>query len=517
MPPKRGGRLAPPPSTRSTWRRGAEPDTAAAETAFRVHQQHFDPAAPIDQVHLHPQNAREGDVGAIFESIAENGFYGCLLAQKSTGAILKGNHTYKASLASGATHVPVLWIDVDDATALRILLVDNRASDLASYNDQALTELLEKVVADAGTLAGTGYNADDLDALIKAASGAAREVKAKPSDAARERLEALRLKWETEEGQIWRIPSMMIPGAFHRLGCGDSTDAEHVARIMDGRRAQMVFTDPPYGVDYESASLGKIEGDAVAGTALEMLLRAAFRNAAAHTEVDAAFYIWHASSTRGEFERAMADAGLTERQYIMWVKEGFVLGRSDYHWQQHEPCYYAAKAGNRPYFTADRTQSTTWRLDPSATRLEGAPVEVSLGPGKRLALELPGGGKLYVSAEAPPKGKKVDVHQVAAEDVILLRAGGDEPTNVWEVKRDPTADYLHPTQKPVELAVRGIRNSSRPGDAVLDLFHGGGAVLLAAEHTGRIAYANELDPRFVAYNLERAADIGLRPELEGAR
>lgn len=114
----------------------------------------------------HPRNPRQGDIGAIHESIVANGFYGQVVAQRSTGFILVGNHRWKAAVAAGATEIPVTWIDVDDDRALRILLADNRTNDLASYDDEALAALL-KELADASGLVGTGYDGDDLDRLLK--------------------------------------------------------------------------------------------------------------------------------------------------------------------------------------------------------------------------------------------------------------------------------------------------------------------------------------------------------------
>lgn len=121
---------------------------------------------PIDAVQPHPRNPRQGDIGAIHTSITENGFYGTIIAQKSTGFILAGNHRWQAAKQAGATEIPVTWVDVDDAHALRILLVDNRTNDAATYDDFALAELLESIHADTGTLLGTGYDGDDLDNLL---------------------------------------------------------------------------------------------------------------------------------------------------------------------------------------------------------------------------------------------------------------------------------------------------------------------------------------------------------------
>ena len=121
---------------------------------------------PIDSLKPHPRNPREGDIGAIHESINNNGFYGSVLAQRSTGFILAGNHRWQAMLQAGAKEIPVTWIDVDDDHALRILLADNRTNDVASYNEHELAQLLETLINDTGTLAGTGFDGDELDVLL---------------------------------------------------------------------------------------------------------------------------------------------------------------------------------------------------------------------------------------------------------------------------------------------------------------------------------------------------------------
>ncbi len=121
---------------------------------------------PLADLVPHPRNPRQGDVGAIHESIARNGFYGALVVQRSTGHILAGNHRYMAAKQAGATELPVTYVDVDDDTALRILLADNRTSDLATNDPAVLSDLLKDILATQGSLEGTGYDGDALDELL---------------------------------------------------------------------------------------------------------------------------------------------------------------------------------------------------------------------------------------------------------------------------------------------------------------------------------------------------------------
>lgn len=138
----------------------------------------------MDSIQPHPKNVRQGDIGAICQSIQVNGFYRSLIVQRSTRNILAGNHTWYAARQVGMLEVPVTWIDCDDDRALRILLVDNRSNDLASYDDSALAELLQGIQSESGTLLGTGYDGDALDQLLAdlAAGGASPDEPAE-SDA----------------------------------------------------------------------------------------------------------------------------------------------------------------------------------------------------------------------------------------------------------------------------------------------------------------------------------------------
>jgi ParB-like chromosome segregation protein Spo0J len=124
----------------------------------------------VGVLRLHPENPREGDIGAIAESIRENGFYGAVVAQYRTGHVLVGNHRLQAAQLLGMAQVPVLWVDVDDQRALKIMLADNRTNDRASYDNAVLNTLLQRLAAD-GELVGTGYDDEDVAELAKLVEG----------------------------------------------------------------------------------------------------------------------------------------------------------------------------------------------------------------------------------------------------------------------------------------------------------------------------------------------------------
>lgn len=386
--------------------------------------------APVDGLKPHPRNPRQGDVGAIYTQIDQHGFYGAIVAQRSTGYILAGNHRYQAALHAGMQQIPVAWLDVSDREALEILLSDNRTADLATYDDNELAAILKELWAEERDLRGTGYDADDLDQLIEDLD---REERASDGGPATDKLEQLQRQWGTTEGQIWTI-------GLHRLMCGDSTNADHLDLLFAGARAQLVYTDPPYGVDYDGGTKvrEKLEGDQ-RGTDI---YAAFLPHAVARSEDTAAFYIWHAGGVSLPVLQAIDANRLQVRAQIIWNKNQAQYGAlSAQYKQKHEPCFYCHKKGKAP----------GWH---------GPNTEVS----------------------------------------------------VWDVDRERANDY-HPTQKPIELAERAIRNSSSRDHIVADFFAGGGATILAAERLDRRCYAMELHPGYVAVILQRLADAGLEPRL----
>jgi hypothetical protein len=124
-------------------------------------------AIPIGSVTNHPRNVRQGDIGAISESLKDNGQYRPIVVQSSTGHVLAGNHTLKAAKALGWKEIAATFVDCDDERALRILLADNRTNDLATYDDNALADLLKELASTEQGLSGTLYDGDDLDRLLQ--------------------------------------------------------------------------------------------------------------------------------------------------------------------------------------------------------------------------------------------------------------------------------------------------------------------------------------------------------------
>jgi ParB-like nuclease domain len=138
---------------------------AAKKTSVPIDPSNPVSQTPLDQLIPHPMNPRRGDVAKIVESIKVNGFYGVIVAQKRTNYILAGNHRWLAAKELGIESVPVMWLDITDAKAKKILLADNRMNDLASYEQESLQELLRSVLS-TDDLRGTGFDATDIQDLI---------------------------------------------------------------------------------------------------------------------------------------------------------------------------------------------------------------------------------------------------------------------------------------------------------------------------------------------------------------
>jgi hypothetical protein len=133
---------------------------------MNVIDQEFDPAIPVEKIHEHPDNPRKGDDKSVGESIAKTGFFGAVLVQRSTGNIIAGNTRYRVMTEEGQTTIPGFWVECDDVTATRILLADNRTSDLAFYDDEGLFLLLKQLV-DSDGLEGTGYDRAAYELLLQ--------------------------------------------------------------------------------------------------------------------------------------------------------------------------------------------------------------------------------------------------------------------------------------------------------------------------------------------------------------
>jgi DNA modification methylase len=284
----------------------------------------------IDSLVVSTRNPRRGDVAAIKQSLSRNAQYAPVIVNRRTGEVLVGNHRVMAARELGWGEVAVCFVDVDDEHARRIMLADNRSSDLAGYDDQALVDLL----LEAGDeLLGTGFDRSDLDALLDAVSDqdpiADDDVPAPPAEA------------RTSVGELVELGE-------HRLVCGDARDPATLAAVMEGDQASCLLTDPPYGALYEGKTPKRLRIRNDHPDQVEALLRAVFGGVDACLLEGASVYVFHPTgAVFPVFVDAFLGVGWQLRQSLVWVKDAMVLGHADYHFQ-HESILYGAKPASTP-------------------------------------------------------------------------------------------------------------------------------------------------------------------------
>lgn len=438
-----------------------------------------------------PENYREHpdkQQRAMTGTLNELGWVQPVLVNKRSGRLIDGHMRVALAIRNGETQVPVTYVDLDEKEEKLALATIDPLGDMANQSDTDLRALLAQLTATDKDLAELLTTLDKDAGGDQDSSSASREAAM-----AKNKVAELLEKWKVKPGDIWQAGT-------HRIGCLDATDPKAVARLMGSKKAHLIFTDPPYGVAYKAVGHEEIKNDALTGDELVDFLLKSFKNMAEHSYDDAAFYIWHAN--RDDFTHAMKKAGIVEKQYLIWAKPQPTLGHADYQ-QAYEPCFYAVKTGHQPRWFGGRDKNTVWVIAQADAERASATLSggVVISSGDR---------RLWVS-NRPPKGKKLRTFRIEPEERLELNEPGAE-SDVWFVGRDTTKPF-HPTQKPIELAARAIRNSSEPGDIVVDLFLGSGSTAVAAERTGRTCYGTDYDAGYVAVILERLADEGLKPEL----
>lgn len=411
-------------------------------------------ALHVDELNTFEGNPRRGNVAAIAESLRVRGQYRPIVVNRGTHTgrpmeVLAGNHTLLAARSIGWETVECGIVDVDLTTAKAIVAADNRLADLGDYDSDALAALL----SDLDDLTGTGYTNSDLDAML-------RELE--PVDELTDRDDAPPPPEATPitvPGDVWQL-------GVHRVKCGDSTSIDDFDDLMRGDLADVVMTDPPYGVDYVGGwhalpegkrkkmnPVATIQNDGADG--LPDLLAGAFNAAGAMCVPGAPFYVF---SPQGPNFRVFLEqldlAGWEWRQTLIWVKNNHSLGRNDYHYK-HEPAFHGAirPEGESP----DDVPEIKTHDHIAYGFLEG-------GPSRRRGTE--------------------SWH------------GTNSEMSVFEFPR-PQANKQHPTMKPVDLLVKMLKNSTPPGGVILDAFGGSGSTLIAAHHLGAKARLMEIDPKFV--------------------
>ncbi len=395
----------------------------------------------------------KAQVELLMRSISEYGFTNPILLAED-GTIIAGHGRLQAAVALGLDAVPTITLTgLSEAKRRALVLADNRIALDAGWDVDMLRVEMADLRTDGFDLSLTGFSLEEIDSILVPA-----EDERDPDDAP-----ALPDEAKSKPGDVYLL------GA-HRLIVGDSTDVGVLQRLMDGALADIVWTDPPYNVAYESAA-GKIANDNLSDKAFYDFLLGFYSAAFTCMKPGAAIYVAHADTEGLNFRGAFKASGFKLSGCIIWRKDALVLGRSDYQWQ-HEPILYGWKPGSAHRWYGGRKQTTVMDLG------DGSPFE-------RL-----------------PDGR----FQIQVGDRVMILGGAElveevVPSVIRAEK--PKRSSLHPTMKPVELIERMLRHNARPGDLVLDPFGGSGSTLIAADRLGMCARLVELDPRYADVIVER--------------
>jgi DNA modification methylase len=312
-----------------------------------------EPAAiwvPIGELRPWIGNPRKNSdaVKAVADSIRKFGFGAPIIARQADRQIIGGHTRLQAARRLGLTHVPVRYLDLSAEDAQLLALADNKLGEIAEWDEGMLARILEELKAANANLSTTGFDPTEIDRLL-AEIGAERTA-------------------DIEEDPVPEPPKTpdSVPGTIyelgpHRLLCGDSTRTADVQKVVGAERLSLLWTDPPYNVDYEGAA-GSILNDQMSKERFRTFLVDAFRASDSVMPAGAVFYVAHADTEGLAFRAAIETVGWKLASCLIWRKDSLVLGRGDYHWI-HEPILYGWKPGASHRSVADRTQTTVWECD----------------------------------------------------------------------------------------------------------------------------------------------------------
>ena len=371
---------------------------------------------------------------------------------RRTGNIVGGHQRYKVAKALGMTEIDSMVVDLDDQEEKALNIALNKIS--GSWDIPKLTELLAELEADGFNMELTGFDAPELTDII-----GEPEVDEDAFDVEAE-IQQIEIPI-TKPGDVWIL-------GRHRLMCGDSTQPAVFDRVLAGKPADLIITDPPYNVDYTGGTDDQltIQNDNMSEADFDTFLRGAYQAMHSSLKKGGAIYVFYADTQGVAFRTQMRAAGFKIAQTLIWVKNALVLGRSDYQWRQ-EPILYGWKEGAAHYYVDERGNTTVIddKLD-----LTGLKKEALMDLVKEMYRE-----RYYGST-------------ILHEDKPLRNAE-------------------HPTMKPVKLIARLMMNSSRQGETILDPFGGSGSTMIAAEKAKRKCCMIELDPKYCDVIVKRWQEL----------
>lgn len=280
-------------------------------------------------------------------SLREFGFINPVIIDREYN-VIAGHGRILAAKEEGIEDVPCVFVDyLTPAQKKAYILADNRMAMDAGWDEELLRVEIEALQAESFDVGLTGFDEKDIAELFAGEDGDAQDDDFDVD-------EELQKPPVTKSGDVWLLGN-------HRLICEDSTKEETYAVLMDGKKANLVVTDPPYNVNYEG-SAGKIQNDNMENDKFYQFLLDAFLNMEKAMADDASIYVFHADTEGLNFRKAFSDAGFYLSGTCIWKKQSLVLGRSPYQWQ-HEPCLYGWKKKGRHQWYSDRKQTTIWEFD----------------------------------------------------------------------------------------------------------------------------------------------------------
>lgn len=284
-------------------------------------------------------------------SLREFGFINPVIIDREFN-VIAGHGRIFAAKEEGILEVPCVFVDyLTEAQKKAYILADNRMAMDAGWDEELLRIEIEALQSEDFDIGLTGFDESEIADLF--GSDDTSCVKDDDYDLSA----ALEKAAFVKRGDIWAV-------GRHRLMCGDATSSEDVAALMDGKKANLIITDPPYNVAFESSDGLSIKNDKMANDKFYEFLLSAFKNMAAHLEKGGSAYVFHADTEGLNFRKAFMDAGFHLSGCCIWVKNSLVLGRSDYQWQ-HEPVLYGFLQNGKHYWSksAGRSQTTIWNFD----------------------------------------------------------------------------------------------------------------------------------------------------------
>lgn len=412
---------------------------------------------PIDSLKPDPDNPRthdEANLGAIKGSLDAFGQVEPLVVQKGTGRIIAGHGRLESMKRRGDTEADIVEVDCTDEQATAMGIALNRSGELAGWDMPRLAGLIQSLPEP--MQAATGFSPDDLQEILEDIN---------PPTIIEDEAPAPAPKAVTKPGDLWLMGK-------HRLLCGDSTKSEDVDKVMDGKKAALVATDPPYLVDYTGSRPDK--GNRTSGkdwsnvyhevdiVDAEAFFKGLFRNVLRVLAPHSAIYCWHAHRRVGLIQRIWGELGILDHQEIIWVKPGTVFGRVYWHFR-HEPCLMGWRQGSKPEHDGLFVNNSVW----------------------------------------DKTGNEKSLDDMSKAELLKMIK---DASSVWEIDWEGKSRIIgneHPTQKPVEIFARPMRKHTQKGAICFEPFSGSGSQLSAAEQTGRICYGIELEPVFVDVAIRR--------------